>query len=235
MKLNFCVSIFLALVITELPLIPNYFNIFSLRFTVLYPLVFRYFFSVSITLFYCFHFIFPSFFFFIFFSSTPPQFFSLTTRIFHPSSVIRRYAVPDLLTPLNVYGCHGCLNMQISKSLVHDMFAWPDNLIWLPYQLWLTDDCLLRIVSCIDDPTSFYNIALTNRRLLQVTKRAKSAHHKNLLLLKAEYFIKCLVVESGDDSKLRWLTTVCFVLFCFVLFCFFFSIQSRQTANYSSC
>ena len=98
------------------------------------------------------------------------------------------------------------------------MFAWPDNLIWLPYQLWLTDDCLLRIVSCIDDPTSFYNIALTNRRLLQVTKSAKSAHHKNLLLLNSEYFIKCLVVESGDDSKLRWLTTVCFVLFCFFQF-----------------
>lgn len=86
-KLNFCVSIFLALVITELPLIPNYFHIFPLRFTVLYPLVFRYFFSVSITLFYCFHFIFPSFFFFIFFSSTPPQFLFLTIRIFHPSSV----------------------------------------------------------------------------------------------------------------------------------------------------
>ena len=72
--------------------------------------------------------------------------------------------------------------------------------------------------SCIDDPTSFYNIALTNRRLLQVTKSAKSAHHKNLLLLNSEYFIKCLVVESGDDSKLRWLTTVCFVLFCFFQF-----------------
>ena len=127
-KLNFCVSIFLALVITELPLIPNYFHIFPLRFTVLYPLVFRYFFSVSITLFYCFHFIFPSFFFFIFFLFNTPSipFFN------HPhfSSVIRRYPASDLLTPLNVYGCHGCLNMQISKSLVRDMFAWPDNLTW---------------------------------------------------------------------------------------------------------
>ena len=108
------------------------------------------------------------------------------------------------------------------------MFAWPDNLIWLPYQLWLTDDCLLRIVSCIDDPTSFYNIALTNRRLLQVTKSAKSAHHRNLLLLNSEYFIKCLVVESGDDSKLTWLTTVCFVLFCFVLFFFQLKVDRLQ-------
>ena len=107
------------------------------------------------------------------------------------------------------------------------MFAWPDNLIWLPYQLWLTDDCLLRIVSCIDDPTSFYNIALTNRRLLQVTKSAKSAHHKNLLLLNSEYFIKCLVVESGNDSKLWWLTTVFFVLFCFVFF-FQFKVDRLQ-------
>ena len=101
---------------------------FPLRFTVLYPLVFRYFFSVSITLFYCFHFIFPSFFFFHFFLFNTPSipFFN------HPhfSSVIRRYPAPDLLTPLNVYGCHGCLNMQISKSLVRDMFAWPDNLTW---------------------------------------------------------------------------------------------------------
>ena len=92
----------------------------------------------------------------------------------------------------------------------------PINLIWLPYQLSLTDGCLLGIVSCIDDPSSFYNIALTNRRLLQVTKSAKSAHHKNLVLLKAEYFIKCFVVESDDDFKLRWLSTVCFVLFFFL-------------------
>ena len=85
-KLNFCVSIFLALVTTELPLIPNDFNIFSLRFTVLYPLVFRYFFSVAITLFIVFISFFHPFFLF-FFSSTPPQFIFLTIRIFHLSSV----------------------------------------------------------------------------------------------------------------------------------------------------
>ena len=177
-----------------------------------------------------FHFSILFFFHFFLFHTPSIHFFNhshFSSVIRHPSPVVIRFLI--YMTPLNVYSCHGCLNMQTSKSLVHDSFAWPDNLIWLPYQLSLTDDCLLRIVSCIDDPSSFYNIALINRRLLQVTKSAKSAHHKNLSLLKAEYFIKCFVVESGDDFKLRWLSTVCFVLFCF------FSIQSRQTANYSSC
>lgn len=123
-KLNFCVSIFLALVITELPLIPSYFNNFF-PFVLLFftPLYLDISFLFRLHLFIVFISFFHPFFFSFFFSSTPPQFIFLTIGIFHPSSVIRRYPVPDLLTPLNVCGCHGCLNMQISKSLVHDMFA----------------------------------------------------------------------------------------------------------------
>ncbi|KAJ7377566.1 hypothetical protein OS493_028124 [Desmophyllum pertusum] len=40
----------------------------------------------------------------------------------------------------------------------------------------LNDDCLHRIVSYLDDPSSFYSIAGTCKRFLQVTK---STSHKN--------------------------------------------------------
>ena len=65
--------------------------------------------------------------------------------------------------------------------------------------LCLTDDCLRRIVSYIDDPSCFYNIALSCNRFLQVTRNTRSVLHTNLLRAKAEYFIKCYIVESGDD------------------------------------
>ena len=63
----------------------------------------------------------------------------------------------------------------------------------------LTDDCLHRIVSFIDDPSSFYSITLTCKRLLQITSNTRSVLHTNLVRLKAEYFMKCFVVENGCD------------------------------------
>ena len=89
-KLNFCVSIFLALVITELPLIPSYFNNFF-PFVLLFftPLYLDISFLFRLHLFIVFISFFHPFFFSFFFSSTPPQFIFLTIGIFHPSSVIR--------------------------------------------------------------------------------------------------------------------------------------------------
>ena len=59
----------------------------------------------------------------------------------------------------------------------------------------LPDDCLHKIVSFIEDPSSFKSITLTCQRFLQVTKNAKSDLHSNLLRAKAEYLIKCCIVR----------------------------------------
>ena len=75
----------------------------------------------------------------------------------------------------------------------------------------LTDDCLFKIVSYIDDPGSFHSFILTCRRFPQVTRKANSILHTNLLKAKAEFFIKSYIVhdigEAGDDfdkfDKLR--------------------------------
>ena len=64
----------------------------------------------------------------------------------------------------------------------------------------LPDDCLFSIVSCIDDPGSFYSIALTCRKFLQVTRNAKSVLHTNVLWAKAEYFMKCHISEIGYEN-----------------------------------
>ena len=73
----------------------------------------------------------------------------------------------------------------------------------------LTDDSLHKIVSCIDDLSSFYSIALSCQRFFQVTKNTRSVLHTNLLRAKAEYFIKRYIVEIGSDydrfCKLRGL------------------------------
>ena len=63
----------------------------------------------------------------------------------------------------------------------------------------LTDDCLLGIVSHIDDPSSFYSFALTCQRFLQVARHTRSALHTNLLRAKAEYYVKRYIVEIGHD------------------------------------
>ena len=66
--------------------------------------------------------------------------------------------------------------------------------------LTLNDDCLHRIVSCLDDPGSFYNISLTCKRLLQVTKSTRNVIHSKLLQLKAEYYIKSYLVDITNTS-----------------------------------
>ena len=60
----------------------------------------------------------------------------------------------------------------------------------------LPDDCLHKIVSFIEDPSSFYNIILTCQRFLQVTKNRRSVLHSNLLRAKADYAIKCRIVQK---------------------------------------
>ena len=72
--------------------------------------------------------------------------------------------------------------------------------------LTLNDDCLHRIVSCLDDPGSFYNISLTCKRLSQVTKSTRNVIHSKLLQLKAEYYIKSYLVDitnTLNTSKRR--------------------------------
>ena len=64
----------------------------------------------------------------------------------------------------------------------------------------LNDDCLHRIVSCLDDPGSFYNISLTCKRLLKVTKSTRNVMHSKLLQSKAEYYIKSYLVDITNTS-----------------------------------
>lgn len=64
----------------------------------------------------------------------------------------------------------------------------------------LNDDCLHRIVSCLDDPHSFYNISLTCKRLLHVTKSTRNVIHSKLLRSKAEYYIKSYLVDITNTS-----------------------------------
>ena len=64
----------------------------------------------------------------------------------------------------------------------------------------LNDDCLHRIVSWLDDPGSFYNISLTCKRLLQVTKSTRNVMHSKLLQSKAEYYIKSYLVDITNTS-----------------------------------
>ena len=60
----------------------------------------------------------------------------------------------------------------------------------------LPDDCLHKIVSFLDHPSFFNSITLTCQRFLQVTKNTRSVLHSNLLRAKAEYLIKCYIVEG---------------------------------------
>ncbi|KAL9982372.1 hypothetical protein ACROYT_G004405 [Oculina patagonica] len=59
----------------------------------------------------------------------------------------------------------------------------------------LNNDCLHRIVSCLDDPPSFYSIALSCKRLLQVTKSTRNVIHSKLLRSKAMFYIKSYLVD----------------------------------------
>ena len=86
--------------------------------------------------------------------------------------------------------------MQIYAMCAHACVTRQSNMACI---LSLTDDCLHRGVSFIDDPSSFHSIALTCKRHLQITSNTRSVLHTNLVRLKAEYFIKCFVVENGCD------------------------------------
>ena len=72
----------------------------------------------------------------------------------------------------------------------------------------LTDDCLFKIVSYIDDPGSFHSFILTCRRFPQVTGKANSILHTNLLKAKGyKSYIVHDIGKAGDDfdkfDKLR--------------------------------
>ena len=54
----------------------------------------------------------------------------------------------------------------------------------------LPDECLENIVSFVDDPFTFDNIALTCKRFLRLTENDRRVMHTNLLKSKAEYYIK---------------------------------------------
>ena len=64
----------------------------------------------------------------------------------------------------------------------------------------LPDDCLHKIISFIEVPSSFHSITLTCQRFLQVTKNTTSVLHSNLLRAKAEYLIKCCIVENRNEG-----------------------------------
>ena len=71
----------------------------------------------------------------------------------------------------------------------------------------LNDDCLYRIISYLDDPFSFRSIALTCKTFLQVINSTRNILHPKLLRAKAEYYIKCYLVDitncksKGRDSE----------------------------------
>ena len=67
--------------------------------------------------------------------------------------------------------------------------------------LTLNDDCLCRIISFLDDPLSFYSVALTCKRVKQVIRSTRSILHPKVLLAKAEYYIKCYLVEIRDGER----------------------------------
>lgn len=62
--------------------------------------------------------------------------------------------------------------------------------------LTLPDECLQNIISFIDDPRSFQSVILTCKRFYRATENARSILHRKLMRVKAEYLIKCWIVES---------------------------------------
>ena len=67
----------------------------------------------------------------------------------------------------------------------------------------LPEECLCKIVSFIDHPRTFYNVALTCKRLLQVTRNTRCVLHAHLLKFKALYFIRRYDVETDLDEEKR--------------------------------
>ena len=67
--------------------------------------------------------------------------------------------------------------------------------------LTINDDCLCRIISFLDDPASFHSVALSCKRVQQVINNTRSILHPKLLRAKAEYYIKCYLVEITDGRR----------------------------------
>ena len=67
----------------------------------------------------------------------------------------------------------------------------------------LPEECLCKIVSFIDHPRTFYSVALTCKRLLQVTRNTRCVLHARLLKFKALYFIRRYEVEIDLDEEKR--------------------------------
>ena len=65
----------------------------------------------------------------------------------------------------------------------------------------LNEDCLCRIISFLDDPDSFHSVALSCKRVQQVINNTRSILHPKLLRAKAEYYIKCYLVEITDGRR----------------------------------
>lgn len=64
----------------------------------------------------------------------------------------------------------------------------------------LPDECLCMIVSCIDDPSSFFNMSLTCKSFQKATT-AKSALNTKLLKAKAEYYVKSYIVATSLSKR----------------------------------
>ena len=67
----------------------------------------------------------------------------------------------------------------------------------------LPEECLGEIVSFICDRRTFYSVALTCKRFLQVTRNTRCAPHSRLLQFKAEYFIRRYNDEIDLDEEKR--------------------------------
>ena len=67
----------------------------------------------------------------------------------------------------------------------------------------LPEECLCKIVSFISHPRTFYSVALTCKRFLQVTRNTRCVLHTRLLKFKALYFIRRYDVEIDLDEEKR--------------------------------
>ena len=63
----------------------------------------------------------------------------------------------------------------------------------------LTDDCLLKILSFLDDPYVFHSFILTCQRFYHVSKNANSVLPLKLLKSKAENYVKRYIVGEGKS------------------------------------
>ncbi|XP_031555330.1 uncharacterized protein LOC116292206 [Actinia tenebrosa] len=77
----------------------------------------------------------------------------------------------------------------------------------------LNDDCLCNIVAFISDRSSFNSLARTCKRLQQLTSNPRNCH-VDIVRLRAEHFIKRLVVHLGANHDKRGLSYEAYDEFC---------------------